>query len=301
MKNDWLDRLDPRGRRLTQTVLVGQRDIDRDEANEWLLRVKVDYQRNLAEGVVQRYMLDMNEGFWVPGSQIIAFDGKGNLINGQHVLSAFARSDLKKLEVIWEINRDPRAYTAFDANRKRTASDTLKWNGVERAGEMQRAATALWQYEAGCFAGKSYRGFRWKFPSASQVQQTVKMHPGLDQHLWKNPFKGRQLSVGALAAASYILSCLSEKRARDFYERLIQGINIPSPRFPVAVLRNAFMNLEDRQRNGDTMAYIFKAWNAFVRREDITGRLMHKNEAFPEPLNPEDLTPIAPGPVGPVM
>lgn len=301
MKNDWLDRLDPRGRRFRNTVIVGQREIDRDEANEWLLRVKIDYQRNLAETVVIRYMNDMNEGFWIPGSQLIAFDGKGNLINGQHVLSAFARSELKKLDVIWEINKHPHAYTAFDTNRKRTASDTLKWNGVDRPGEMQRAATALWQYETGCFAGKSYRGFRSKFPSASQVQQTVKTHPGLEQHLWKNPFRGKELSVGALDAGSYILSCLSEKHARDFYDRLIEGVRIPSRDHPVAALRRAFMNLEDRQRNGDTLAFIFKAWNAFIRGEEVTGRLLRKDEAFPEPLSPDNLEPIAPGPAGPVM
>lgn len=293
--HEWLDRLDPRGRRLKQTVIIGQREIDHDEANEWLLRVKVDFQRNLSESVVLRYATDMSEGYWIPGAQLIVFDSRGTLINGQHTLTAFVRSDLKTLAVIWEINRHPQAYMAFDHNRKRTARDTLKWNGVERPGEIQSAATALWQYENGCFAGKSYQSARSRFPSDPQIQLTVKMHPGLGQHLWKNPFKGKEFSIGALNAASYILHCHDKKRAQDFYERLIEGTNIPSKNHPVAALRRAFMDLapKERMRTGDTMARIFKAWNAFTRGEEAPGQLIRKSEPFPELVILDERSPAA--------
>lgn len=303
MEREWLNRLDPKERRLKRSYITGQCEIDHDKGNDWLSRVEPDYQRNLAESVVERYATDMNAGNWIPGSQIIAFDSHARLINGQHVLVAFVRSDLKTLEVVWEINRHPQAYMAFDHNRKRTAKDTLKWNGVERPGEMQSAATALWQYEQGCFGGKSYQSARNRFPTDAQVQHTVKMHPGLEKHLWKNPLKGKELSVGALNAASYILHSLDAKRAEKFYECLIENINMNSKHHPVNALIAVFKNLgpKERMRTGDTMARIFKAWNAFVRGEEVTGALLRKDESFPTLLDPENLEPIAPRPDGQIQ
>lgn len=293
-RSDWLDRLDGEQVTLGQ-VTVGQKEIDKDEANEWLLRVKVDFQRSVSDSVVQRYVGDMNEGHWVAGAQLIVFDSRANLINGQHTLTAFVRSNLKTLPVIWQINRHPQAYMAFDHNRKRTPRDTLKWNGVERPGEIQSMATAIWAYEHGSFAGKSYQYYRSAAPSDSQVQVTVKMHPGLNQHLWKNPFRGKEFSIGGLNAASYILHCLDEKLAMDFFRRFIEGVNLPSRQHPIAALRRSFMDLErERLRAGETMARIFKAWNAFVRGEEVAGKLLAKNESFPEPINPESPEPAHP-------
>lgn len=292
----WLDRLDPKNKRQQQLVTIGQKEIDRDEANEWLLRVKVDHQRSLAETVVERYRADMDAGDWIPGTQMVVFDGKGTLVNGQHTLAAFARSSLKKLQVIWQINRDPRAYMGFDHNRKRTARDTAKWNGIEKPGEVVAAATALWAYENDRFKDRLYRTYRSASPTDAQVQQTIKMHPGLDQHLWKNPFPGSELAMGGFNAASYILDCLDEKRAGDFYERLSDGVRLPTKNHPVNVLRRYFTSLEARIRAGETMAPIFKSWNAFVRDEEVPGRLLRKDEAFPIPINPQDMEPVNPNP-----
>jgi len=208
--------------------------------------------------------------------------------------------------VTWQINRHPNAYMAFDHNRKRTARDTLKWLGVDKPGEIQAAATSLYQYYQGFFRGKAYRGARGgdRFPTDAQVQKVVKMHPGLNKHLWKNPFKGKGLSVGALCAASYVLHNIDQKMAEVFYESLVEGINIPSTRHPLAILRRTFMGMgeSERQRNGETMAHVFKAWNAYVfgggpRWKEIEGlptAALRKDDVFPEPISPDDLEPRSP-------
>jgi hypothetical protein len=87
-RTEWLDRIDPEGERFKEMVVIGLKELTRDEANECLLRVHDGHQRNLGEQVAARYATDMDAGYWVPGVPVIAFDGKGRLINGQHVLAA---------------------------------------------------------------------------------------------------------------------------------------------------------------------------------------------------------------------
>jgi hypothetical protein len=303
-RRDWLARLDKHGRRHKQIVTVGVREIARDEADDWMGRVDDKYQRTISDLIVSRYSSDMDEGSWVPGGAMIVFDAKGRLINGQHILTAFKRSDLQKLIIVWQINRHPEAYMAFDHCRKRTAKDTLKWNGVDNPGEIASAATVLWQYEQGFFGGTSYRGARGsdKFPTDAQVQAAVRHHPGLHKHLWKNPFRGKCFSLGALRAASYLLDCIDHTTAEKFFEMLIDGLNIPSRDHPIGALRRTFMDMAEgeRMRNGETLARIFKAWNAYVQGQSITGQLLRKDEAFPEPLSPADLEPRHPKSAGAV-
>jgi hypothetical protein len=310
---EWLDRLDPNGERSKQMVVIGLREITKDEANDWLSQVDPTYQRSLSNFIALRYSADMNARDWVPGIPMMVFDKRGRLINGQHVLVAFVKSDLDALMVVWQINRHPNAYMAFDHNRKRSAADTLKWNGVEKPAETQSAAVVLYQYEQGFFKGKGFWTARGgdKFPSDPQIQRIVKAHPGLDKHLWKSPFKGKGFSLGALRAASYVLHSIDHEVAVKFFESLIEGINIPSSKHPIAVLRKAFMDLAEgeRMRNGETLARIFKAWNSYVGGGDVSGigtagsgsPQLRRDETFPEPIDPSDLHPKSPKPAGPVM
>jgi hypothetical protein len=303
--SDWLDRLDPKRKRLHQMVVVGTRVLTREEANEWLDRVDETHQRNRTDSRVERYRRDMNNQDWVPGTNIAAFDGKGRLINAQHMLGSFAGSNLEKLFVIWEINCHPNAYMGFDHNKVRRAADTLKWDGVDRAGEIAALATVLWQYEAGFFKGKGFRGARSgeRFPTDAQIQKIVKMHPGLGKHLWKNPFRGKGFSIGAMNAASYIFDSIDRKLATGFFEMFVEGIRFQTPRDPINVLRKEFLGMgdRDRMRNGDTLLRFFKAWNAQQRGETVPGALVKKDDVFEDPIDPANLEPYAPQSPGKVQ
>lgn len=304
-RSDWLDRLDPERERRQKMVIIGLLDLTRDEAQEWLDRVDEAHQRTRTDGRIERYRRDMTNGDWVPATDLIAFDAKGRLINGQHTLAAFIESNLKTLQVAWEINRHPNAYMGFDHNKTRKPADTLKWDGVDRAGEIAGMATVLWQYESGFFKGKGFRGSRGgdRFPTDSQVQKTVKMHPGMEKHLWKNPFRGKAFSIGAMNAASYIFDGIDAKLAKEFFEMFIEGIKFQTPRDPINVLRKEFLAMgeRDRMRNGDTLLRFFKAWNAHVRREMVPGPLIKVNDAFEDPIDPENLEPRMPPRSGKVM
>src|SRR5262245_14369159 len=130
--------------------------IDREEAAEWFQFCDPNHQRSRAKGRVDRLFGDMKDGFWQKWVPLVAFDKKGRLINGQHVLAAFLKSDLKEIVVKLEVGLPEEAIFAFDKTRKRSLADDLKIEGVQRSGEMGKIAQALWQYESGKFQGLKY-------------------------------------------------------------------------------------------------------------------------------------------------
>jgi hypothetical protein len=271
------------------------RYVTRDDAQEWLLHIDETMQRARNPNLVERYAADMDAGNWQPGTALIARNGKGNLDNGQHVLAGLLRSRAKGVIVIYSENRVKGAYAGFDHNRKRTIKDDLKTLGVERPGDIGSMIIPIWQYEQGIFAGLNYMGKRSgsHFPTPAQGCEAVKMHPGMHEHLHKNPFPGKEYQLSVMRAASYILHQLDRERAHAFFDSLVNQVRIPTTKHPIWVLSKAIKDLNkgERWRNGDAMARIFKAWNAYYLDQPIAGPLLKKNEPFPEPLGPDSTIP----------
>lgn len=82
--------------------------------------------------------------------------------------------------------------------------------------------------------------------------------------------------------------------AERFLAAVIKGERIDNAKDPVAVLRSEMGNLKERWRDGDTMARVFKAWNAQLDGRTIKNTNMGVKEAFPHPRPPMTI-PEAPG------
>jgi hypothetical protein len=269
---------------------VWRQDVTKEQATRWLLQRDEESQRSLNEGVAKRYLSDMNAGKWQPWVEQIAFDTDERLINGQHVLWALIRSEPGHVPLIVQIGLPPEAFAGFDKNRKRSARDDLKVQGVEKPGEVAAVATVIWQWERGFFNGTGWNAARGgeQFPTAAQVCECVDLHPGIHQHLVKLPavFRGKAFALGAFRAGSYLLHQIDERRAAKFFRSLIEGIDLPSKDHPVAVLRDEFLSLRhgERLRNGETLARIVKAWQMYTRGENVlvNQALIRKTDHFPE-------------------
>lgn len=264
--------------------------LTKEAAQKFLDCVDEAYQRSRNESTIEKYQRDMDAGDWIPGAAIVAVDAKNRTINGQHVLAAFIRSKLKALTVILTINRHPDAIYGYDHNRKRAPKDDLKWDAVPKPGEQAAVAVVLFQYEEGHFKGTSYSAARSSksFPSAAQIRRIVQMHPAIDAHCFRNPFRGKGISIAALRAASYILHQQDHENAKAFFESFLAGTNIPSKNHPIAVLRYEIEGLtaNERVRNGTTLGWCFKAWNAYISGQTLARPLLRRKEPFPE-LIPE--------------
>lgn len=276
-----------------------ERDVTREQAVEWLKRVD-DRQRPMSKTHAGRFAIDINAGDWHDAVAHIAFDTKGKLINGQHVLNGLLLSKRKSLRVLVSLNYAPEAYAGFDKNRKRSAADDLKVMGVERSSEVASVLVALWKHEKGIFKGTNYLYGRGgaEFPTAAESIEAYRKHPGIQEHLFKNPFKGKGPAIGAMRAGSYILHQIDEKRAKKFFTSLIEGTEIPTRDHPIGVLRDVFIHLDEkdsgpRAKPGLTLAYIFKAWLYYIRGQVVPpGPLLRKNEPFPEVMALPAVQPI---------
>lgn len=261
---------------------VEARLIDKTEAQDLLLKTP-QFQRKVNTKVVQ-YQRDMDEGYWHPFVALVALDRRDNLINGQHVLTAFIRSKLDRLGVILATDYPTEAYAGFDKTRTRTASDDLRTMGYDKPTELAAVGKILWQWRTGVFDKQGWMAARTaeKIPTPAESIEMVKRFPDLQQHLIRNPFPGTGLAIVELRAVSYLLHQWDKPRAEEFLEMLIEGIGIPSKHHPIAVIRRAIQDSGgDRWRHGETMARLFKAWKAFIG--ECADASFRKGEAFPIP------------------
>ena len=255
--------------------------INKNEAQDWLNQT-ADFQRKVNNKVSQ-YKRDMDGGKWIPWVAHIAFDKRGRLINGQHVLTAFLRSDLEELAVLVSTGHESDAYGGFDKNRTRSAADDLRTLGRDKATEIAKVGKILWQYFEGVFDGKGYMAARTaeKIPTPAETVETVEKFPGLENFLMKNPHPGTGVALVELRAVAYLLHQWDRPKAEEFMEMVTHGI-APSIQHPVAVLcRSIRQSGGARWRHGETLAHVFKAWKAYIG--ECPAANFRRGEAFPLP------------------
>jgi hypothetical protein len=268
--------------------------INKEMAQKLLDRVSDDLQRQVSETTIKKYLSDMDNGDWIPGSALLVQDRKGRLINGQHVLRAFLRSKLAKLEVILQTNPHTHAIYGYDHGRKRTLGDDLKWEGVERFNPVSKVAVVIWQHESGFYQGLGYltAGSGQQYPTAAKVRQVARTHPGLHEHLFDLPatFRGRGIPVAALRAASYLFAQEYSEEAKKFFESFLNATNIPSTAHPIHILRESLVSrpMDHRGRPGITFAWAYKAWYAYLSGTDLKMPIMTKTEPFPTLMPPPE-------------
>lgn len=110
--------------------------------------------RNLREATVRSYEIDMRRGNWVPTHQGIAFNDRGDLIDGQHRLTAIVRSGATVKMLITrglpaESGRT-KTMDAVDVGAVRTVRDHLKLqHGFRNPFRDVAAATSIAQLVVG--------------------------------------------------------------------------------------------------------------------------------------------------------
>lgn len=93
-------------------------------ASDWLSHRTYDKNRKISKTVVNRYMQDMKNGRWKTTRQGLIFDTQGDIIDGQHRLSAVANGEVTV--AFWVYPNEARdTFDALDQGYKRQASQLL--------------------------------------------------------------------------------------------------------------------------------------------------------------------------------
>lgn len=97
------------------------------------LKHNISTNRTIRKALVDRYAADMKSGHWSPASGSVMFDHLGNLVDGQHRMSAVVQAGITvrmKMESIPE----GASLEGIDRGRSRTIGDLLELRGLADKG-----------------------------------------------------------------------------------------------------------------------------------------------------------------------
>lgn len=235
--------------------------------------MKNQKNRSINSGKVRQYAQAMKNGKWMLNGETIVFDEDGNLLNGQHRLSAVVMANVPvKMLVVRNAASD--TFATFDTGRNRRIEDVLSIEGHKNAKIMGTAARAFYTIENKSIDGKGITNSIL----LDVVQKNKNIVAWTDIYASKRPAIGTQL-VGVLAV---IEKYHGYEIADDFYQKAGLGIGL-SPDEPEFMLRDKLLST----KFGTTiskrieLAYMIKTVNARITGKFFKILRYSSDEAVP--------------------
>lgn len=258
-------------------IEVALQEITPLEAAEILNRN--DKNRQIATGIVSKYVRDMKEGRWALNGQTIKIGKTGRLLDGQHRLTAAVKSKRPFIGIIVR-GLDEAVFDTFDVGNKRSFADILSDMGERNTALLAGAIRQLWQLE------NDFVQARTVSPSVNELLDTLERHPEIRTSAnYGNNF--RKLGAPSqLAALHYCFKRSDQRKADEFVERLVHGDQLDRGS-PILALRDILIedrnNPKRRMGVAERVAITIKAWNNFLAGTEVKWlRFTPAREAFPE-------------------
>lgn len=261
------------------------------EAAEMLETGQKVRNRALSQRTVEKYALAMLAGDWQVTGESIKFDKDGQLIDGQHRLSAIVQSGVT-IQTVVVRGIEHAAFASMDQGRKRNTSDFLGIHGYANTAILAASAVRLIGYER---KGNFRKLQSQEQPRNQEVLAFVQLHHAeIDQGIQivrRVGFHGLAATPSLLAALFVLFVERDEEDAIGFFEALGSGAGLDE-QHPILVLRNTLIQLKSGTRGVSQVdqnlvaALTIKAWNAWREGRSI-GLLRFraggaKPEQFPE-------------------
>lgn len=252
-------------------------------AESWLARNSNN--RNLRKAVVAGYARDMLAGEWVLNGETIKFDTRGQLIDGQHRLSAVVAAETPApMIVVHGVESD--VMDTVDAGAKRSYADALKLQGEGNTTTLAAVARRAVMWTKG--ARTNTGAIR---PTPREMNTFIDAHP----QIRASADVAARLSSRTLLPASviglchWLFSAIDADEADWFLARIADGDGLSS-NHPVAALRSRIVKMRvggGRVNETEALALTIYAWNAHRSGETRSKLQMPKGgltpENFPEP------------------
>lgn len=195
--------------------------------------------RKIVAAHVRRYAADITAGKWQINGEAVKIDTEGNLIDGQHRLSAVVEAGVP---IVTAVARGLPATVrlTMDQGKKRTMADQFKLRDISYPSVAACAAGHLWRWERGnpWGARNNYTA------SVSELLATRDRWPEIAEaaSLGKMTSRGFCCGVGAgtWAGAYAVCLALDPDKARSFAEQCRTGAGLLAGS-PVLALRSALI------------------------------------------------------------
>lgn len=279
------------------TLDVGVKEVmvDPDLAARWLERNKLN--RKLLDGVVGKYAKAMEEGRWHYDAAPIRFDTAGNLLDGQHRLWAIIESGTTQKFLVVE-GLDPKSFVVMDTGKMRNLADliSIEFPDYKSLSHLSANTGIIFRWEHGGRGRQLHtRNIATNFRQVTN-EEMMEFFRANHEEIYEITTEAHRLAQGAgrgiagsvYALAIWVFSRIDKADMDGFFEAAHTGIGLHKGH-PAMTLRNALVRFVASNQGGRTTlptdvaaAWLFKAWNAYRRGED-----MHAMTYRPGGANPE--------------
>lgn len=241
--------------------------------------------RNPSRRRIDYYRQEMGKGNWKLGTDMIAFDTEGNLINGQHRLIALKEYG-KPLHFVVGRNMSVDAFAVIDTGKMRTAGDVLSINGITCGNQKAGIIRSYMNLNDGNHT--RHKGANASNKSVLEfAERNAFLVTEASSVAYKTYYKFRGLKPHTVGGLYWMFQDINKYDAVDFFKLLAEGANMESTH-PVFVLREKLRkNIESGgQKKYPEMTFVawtIIAWNLFRDNKQIKNKKIEYNVANPFP------------------
>lgn len=259
-------------------------------AEEWLSTMGVN--RRLNETHLQGLTLAMTEGRWHDDGTPIRFNDDGELIDGQHRLTAIASTDSTYTFMVVRGVQNS-AMTTLDTGKSRTRGDVLTIHDPELKDSVAVAATATIALR--WVNGARGLHLRNAYVSNDAIVRFYDLNKDTIIHANRVGARVARAMRGvthqAMSLCAWLFEQIDPEDAAFFWERVIDGVGLEEGS-PMLALRRYF-DRESKSARANPNASIasavtIKAWNAYRegKKIQVIGYRIGgaSPERFPEPV-----------------
>lgn len=251
--------------------------------------------RPIKEGVVAKYIIEMKEGRWKENTgEAIKFNTAGELIDGQHRLTALYRANMS-FHFDFANNIEDEVIKVLDSGLPRSTVDNFAMAGVSNFNSLPSIIKLFYALRNG------YRSSAGSITTAKVNLTTSKIFEIYNEQpvFWDEVAQNatnfysrfhKTLAPSVLGAAyALFINCASQIKVNNFFEQLVTGNPAQGEAFNKAVNLLRYKLLKDKTDKRkmpipEKHALIIKAWNLFIRNLDAKSLTFKENEEFPIPL-----------------
>ena len=256
-------------------------DVTPKIAKQWLTKNKTN--RALSKSRLEFYTNQIKAEEWQLNGESIKFDWNGNLIDGQHRLTAILEAD-KSITTYVVFGCDPEAFKTIDTGKARSDSDVLKIAGYENTALMASIIRMAMEYKADKYKNAEQNkrlqithkmildyALAHKNQLNKAVEYTVKNYSNSD----------KLLTPKLMGGLYYIFSNISEVDTIDFMNKVCMGIGDLDRFDPIRLLRKRLIDNRSSYSKLPTIMIIilvFKTWNLYRNGDSIKHLRLSKTE-----------------------
>lgn len=260
-------------------VIVWFEIVGPERARQLLKTYRVDYRK---ERPTHRSTLarDMKNGFWNFDGSPIRIDENGNLIDGQHRLSAVEESGIPQL-FLFVGNLPEKAYDTIDQGLARTYADLLRKRGYANVSQRTAVTKLIARWEEGRSLDETRR-----FTNSELDVYHDKYGDSITRAVASTLGSAKRVCLPpALTAFTWwLLSTVDKEDAYTFMVGFLEGENLTRG-MPAFTLRDRLYRDRDYQYSRmEYMYLILQAWRAFRANIQIHRLNLPKGEVTREKL-----------------